>query len=53
MQKRPSEPTGGLFCKSMQVYLALAGFKPALCFVDHINTALAAHNATVAVPVLK
>ena len=33
--------------------LALTGFEPALCLVDHINTALAAHNAAVTMPGFK
>jgi hypothetical protein len=31
----------------------LARFKTTLGLVDHVNTALAAHNAAVAVPVLE
>ena len=33
--------------------LALAGFEPALRFVDHINAAFATHNAAITVPVLE
>ena len=32
---------------------ALAGFEPALSFVDHVDAALAAHNAAIAVAVLE
>ena len=40
------------FIKSC-VVLALAGFEPALRFVDHINAAFATHNAAITVPVLE
>ena len=33
--------------------LALTCLEPTLCLVDHIDTALAAHNAAIAVPVLQ
>ena len=32
---------------------ALTGFEPALRFVDHVNAALATHNAAITVPVLE
>ena len=32
---------------------ALAGLEPALRFVDHVNAALATHNAAITVPVLE
>jgi hypothetical protein len=31
----------------------LAGFEAALCFVDHVDAAFAAHNATITVPVFQ
>jgi hypothetical protein len=31
----------------------LTGFEPALRFVDHVNAALATHNATITVPVFE
>ena len=31
----------------------LAGFEPALSFVDHVNAAFATHNTAIAVPVLE
>ncbi len=37
----------------MQQFLTLAGFEPALRFVDHVNAAFATHNAAVTVPVLE
>ena len=33
--------------------LALAGFETALCLVDHVNAALAAHNTAIAMPVFQ
>ncbi len=41
--------------RSIQKLLALAltGFEAALCFVDHINTALTTHNAAIAVTLLQ
>ena len=38
---------------SLAVALALAGFEPALRLVDDVYTALATHDAAVAVPVLE
>jgi hypothetical protein len=32
---------------------ALTGFEPALRFVDHVNAALATHNAAITVPVFE
>ena len=37
----------------LSVGLALARFEPALRFVDHVNAALATHNAAITVPVLE
>ncbi len=33
--------------------LALAGFEPALGFVDHVDAAFAAHDTAITVPVLE
>ena len=52
LQKTP--PAGrGLFDHGSGVGSALTGFEPALGFVDHIDAALAAHDAAIAVPVLQ
>jgi hypothetical protein len=33
--------------------LTLAGFKPWLCLVDHVNAAFATHDPAITVPILK
>ena len=46
----PKERPFLIVCKQ---FLTLAGFEPALRFVDHVNAAFATHNAAVTVPVLE
>jgi len=41
-----------LFKNRCAAGLTLAGFEPALRFVDHVHAAFATHNAAITVPVL-
>ena len=50
--KEKAAPKGRLFDQT-GLNSALACLEPALCLVDHVDTALAAHHAAVAVPVLQ
>ena len=37
----------------VQLGSALTGFEAALCFVDHVDAALAAHDTAITMPVLE
>jgi len=53
-KKRAAPRKARLFLQCcVQLGLALTGFEAWLCFVDHINAALAAHDAAVTVPALE
>lgn len=46
-------PDGAVLVVSMSSGSALAGFEPALRFVDHVNAAFATHNPAVTMPVFE
>ena len=55
---KKAAPQGSLFdnhadAKRFCYESALTGFEPALRFVDHVNAALATHNAAITVPVFE
>ena len=51
--ERKKPPEVGGFPQYCGFHLALTGFEPALRLVDDVDTALAAHNAAVAMAVLE
>ncbi len=50
---KKAAPASGLFDFTILPASALAGLEAALGLVDHVNTALAAHDTAIAVPVLQ